>query len=165
MLIRVITGAFFTAHGCQMLLGWFGGRGIKRVAAGFHDRGFRPAFPFALAAASTELFCGLAVAFGLLWPLPAVALTGPMTVAVVHVHWPKIWVTEQGIEYPLVLGVVMAGIGLLSPGAISVDNLLGIELPHGPAYAIAFVLTMPVAVGAMLSSRIVKRRAARLAVA
>src|SRR5687768_813996 len=158
LLIRVVTGGFFAAHGSQMLFGWFGGRGIRRVSAGFHDRGFRPAFPFAMAAALTELCGGLGVAFGVLWPLPAVALIGPMTVAVVNVHWPKLWVTEQRSEYPLVLGVVMAGIGLLSTGRISVDHLLGIELPPGPAYAIAFGCTVPIVAAALLSSRNVKRR-------
>lgn len=157
-LIRLVTGGFFAAHGCQLLFGWFGGRGIQRVAANFHARGFRPSMPFALAAASTELFGGLGVVLGFLWPLPAVALIGPMTVAVVNVHWPKIWVTEQGIEYPLVLAIVMAGAGLLSPGAMSLDHVLNFSLPHGPTYAVTLLGAVGVASAAMVSARTVKQR-------
>lgn len=158
LLIRMVTGTFFAAHGCQMLFGWFGGRGIEKVSANFHARGFRPSLPFAVAAACTELGGGLGVAFGILLPLPAVALIGPMTVAVVSVHWPKIWVTEQGIEYPLVLGMVMAGVGLLGPGQISIDHVLDISLPKGPAYAATLVGTAIVVIAALMSSRMVKHR-------
>ena len=158
LLIRLTTGGFFVAHGCQMLFGWFGGRGIRRVSANFHERGFRPSVPFALAAALTELAGGGGVAIGFLWPLPPVALIGPMTVAVVSVHWPKIWVTEQGIEYPLVLGVVMAGVGLMSVGSVSVDNILNVSLPAGPMYIIALIGAAVVAAAALVSARMVRLR-------
>ena len=159
LLIRGIIGAFFAAHGCQLLFGWFGGRGIRQVGKNFHARGFRPGMPFALAAASTELFGGLGLALGLLWPLPAVALIGPMTVAVVSVHWPKIWVTEQGIEYPLVLGVVMAGAGMMSPGSISLDNAFDFSLPRSASYAVTLTGTLVVVAAALISARVVKQRA------
>jgi putative oxidoreductase len=159
LFIRVVTGTFFAAHGCQMMLGWFGGRGIRQVSANFHKRGYRPALPFAIAAAGTELCAGCGVAFGLLWPLPAVALIGPMTVAVVSVHWPKIWVTENGIEYPLVLGFVMAGIALLPVGSVSLDNAFGIKLPLPPSYLVALAGTLAITAIALITSNVVTRRA------
>ena len=162
LLIRLITGGFFVAHGCQMLFGWFGGRGIRRVSANFHGRGFRPSMPFALAAALTEFAGGAGVALGVLWPIPPVALIGPMTVAVVSVHWPKIWVTEQGIEYPLVLGVVMAGVGLMSVGSVSVDYVLNVSLPAGPLYVITFAGAAVVAAAALVSARMVTHRERRV---
>jgi putative oxidoreductase len=163
LLIRLVIGGFFAGHGCQLLLGWFGGGGLSRTRASFHNQGFRPALPFAFMAASTQLVCGLGMVFGFLWPFPAVLLTGPMVVAVVQVHWPRIWVTQSGIEYPTVMGVVVTGVGLLPVGAASLDNAFGIDLPQVPAYLVALAMAQSVAIAAIVMARITKRREAAAA--
>jgi putative oxidoreductase len=136
-LIRAVTGLFFAGHGAQLLLGWFGGGGLPRTRRSFEGMGFRPVLPFAVLASGTQLVCGLGVALGVLWPVPAALLIGPMVVAIVRVHWPKIWVTQSGIEYPMVMGLAMAGIGLLPPGELSLDHALGIDLPRHETYWVA----------------------------
>ena len=162
LLIRAVTGGFFFCHGALML-GWFGSGTFLRTKAGFERMGFRPLLPFAIFAPCTQLVCGLMVLLGFFWPVGPALLVGPMTVAVVGVHWPRIWVTEQGIEYPLVMGVVMLGLGLLPAGRLSLDNLLGIELPALPALAVALVLTLAPSAVAVGSSRRVRRERARAA--
>jgi putative oxidoreductase len=141
VLIRLVTGGFFFGHGAMMLFGWFGGGGFARTRTSFERMGFRPLVPFAIAAPATQLACGLMVVLGVLWPVGPVLLLGPMTVAVVRVHWPRIWVTEQGIEFPLVMGTVMLGIGLLPAGEVSLDNWLEIDLPALATFWVTLALT------------------------
>jgi len=162
VLIRAVTGGFFFCHGALML-GWFGGGSFARTKAGFERMGFRPLLPFAISAPGTQLVCGLMVLLGFLWPVGPAFLVGPMLVAVVGVHWPRIWVTEQGIEYPLVMGVVMLGLGLLPAGELSLDNALGIELPALPTFAVALALTLVPSIVALVTSRSVRRARAAAA--
>lgn len=161
LLMRAVTGGFFFCHGASMLFGWFGGGGFARTKASFERMGFRPLLPFALAAPATQLVCGALVVLGLGWPLGPALLIGPMTVAVVAVHWPRIWATEQGIEFPLVMGAVMAGLGLLPPGQVSVDELLGAHLPRVETFLVVFVLAELASLGAIVSNAQAKRRRAR----
>src|SRR5207244_1664072 len=60
-------------------------------------------------------------------PLASAAVVGVMLNAM-SVHWPKVWVTQGGLEYALVLAVVGASIGFTGPGAFSLDHLAGWSL-------------------------------------
>jgi len=44
---------------------------------------------------------GLLFALGLFSPLGSLLIAASMVTAIAKVHWPKIWVTEGGIELPL----------------------------------------------------------------
>jgi putative oxidoreductase len=159
-LIRAVTGGFFFCHGGMMLFGWFGGSGFARTKSSFDRMGFRPLVPFAIAAPATQLVCGALVVTGILWPIGPALLVGPMTVAVVRVHWPRIWVTEQGIEFPLVMGAVMFGLGLLPAGEISIDNWLNVDIPQRAAFWASIVMTEAVTAVALFTSwRVRKARA------
>jgi putative oxidoreductase len=52
-----------------------------------------------------------------------------MLMAIVLVHWPRFWVMEGGIEYPMVLLVSALTVGIAGSGAFSLDSAFGIALP------------------------------------
>ncbi len=53
-----------------------------------------------------------------------------MAMAIALAHWSKgFWSTKGGYEFPLVLFGTSATLGLIGPGAYSLDALLGIALP------------------------------------
>ena len=128
LILRVIVGGLFVGHGCQKLLGWFGGHGPKGTASFFEGVGLRPALPLALLAGTAELAGGLLLGFGLFVPLAALLLVGVMTTAVAAVHGKNgLWVTNGGFEYPLVLVAVAFAVAALGAGSISLDHVFGIE--------------------------------------
>ena len=49
--------------------------------------------------------------------------------AIAKIHWPKLWVTEGGLELPLVNLAVVIAVGLTGPGVVSLDNAFGTALP------------------------------------
>jgi putative oxidoreductase len=73
---------------------------------------------------------GLLLALGLLGPIGPLGIIGAMIMAIALAHWSKgLWSTNGGYEYPLILLVLGAVIGLTGPGSYSLDALLGIALP------------------------------------
>lgn len=79
----------------------------------------------ALMAGLSEVIGGLLFAFGLLTPLAALLIVGPMIVAIVKVHGQNgYWSDQGGIEYNLVLIAIAVGVALIGPGAYAVDAVL-----------------------------------------
>jgi putative oxidoreductase len=71
-----------------------------------------------------------------------------MVVAIVKVHWPKgIWNTQGGIEFPLLMGTVALVVGLIGPGSISLDALLGLSLPEPETDLVLLAITLIVTFG------------------
>jgi putative oxidoreductase len=115
------------AHGAQKLFGWFGGYGLAGVGGFFETLGFRPGRTFALVAGLAEVAGGLLVALGLLGPIGPALVVSVMIVAAITAHWPNgVFATENGIEVPLLYGVVMAALALTGPGAYSLDSVFGL---------------------------------------
>ncbi len=128
LVLRVIVGGLFVGHGSQKLFGWFGGGGPKGTSSFFESVGLMPALPLALLAGTAELAGGLLLGAGLFVPSAALLLVGVMTTAIATVHWKHgLWVTDGGMEYPLVLAAVAFAVAALGPGSISLDNVLGID--------------------------------------
>lgn len=135
--LRILVGGLFAGHGLQKLFGWFGGAGREATAQGFEGMGLKPGKVHATAAGLSETGGGLMLAAGALTPVAASLVTGVMAVAVDKVHRPNgPWVTEGGYEYNLVLVAAAFAITAEGPGALSVDERLGIDL-SGPLVALA----------------------------
>lgn len=124
VLLRVVVGLLFVGHGTQKLFGWFGGHGPEGTGGFLASLGYHPGKRHAVLAGLTEAGGGLLLALGFLTPLAVAAMVGVMVNAIGSAHWKQgLWVTDGGFEYPLVLAVIAAGVGLAGPGAYSVDHL------------------------------------------
>jgi len=150
LILRLVVGLLMAGHGAQKLFGWFGGKGLDEHVKVMRKLNVHPAGLWGRLSALSEFFGGLGLLFGLLTPLAAAAVLGPMLVAIIRVHWPKgIWNTNGGFEFPLLMGTAAFVLGLTGPGAYSLDAALGLALPEPTTFIIALVLVL-VGVGAAL---------------
>lgn len=125
VVIRIVLGIIFIAHGAQKLFGAFGGPGMAGVVSGFDHMGLHPAVFWAWLVALVEFLGGLGVFFGLLTRLAALALAVDMLVAIVLVHGKHgLFMQNSGFEYPLALLAMAVSLILSGPGVLALDNLV-----------------------------------------
>ena len=155
LVLRLVVGLLFAAHGAQKLFGVLGGGGLEGTAGMFDNIGLRPGWLQARAAGTAELVGGLLIALGLFTPFAAAALIAVMVVAIVRVHAPNgIWNTNQGYEFNLVLIAAVFALAGLGAGAWSLDNAFGFDL-HGTIWAIAALAAGILGgIGTVISGRI-----------
>ena len=128
LLLRLVVGLLFAAHGAQKHFGWFGGPGPQGTTGMMRSLGFRAPSLMAFAAGAAELGGGLFFAAGLLTPLAALALAVVMFNAILTVHWPKgLWNMAGGYEFNLVMLAVAVAIAATGPGRFSLDRALGVD--------------------------------------
>jgi putative oxidoreductase len=122
----------------QKLAGWFGGGGPDGTGQFFEQAGLRPGRESALIAGAAEAGGGSLLALGLFTPAAVSMLTGVMTNAIRHVHRRNgLWVTDGGVEYPVVILAALAALADSGPGRLSLDEALGIRLRGPVATALA----------------------------
>jgi putative oxidoreductase len=125
LLIRLVIGLSFMAHGAQKLFGSFGGHGIKGTGGWFESIGMKPGVALALMAGLAEFGGGLLLTLGFLTPLAGVLIAGTMLIAIIKVHGPNgYWATNNGYELNLTLLIVAIAIALTGAGQYSIDALL-----------------------------------------
>lgn len=125
LIIRLVIGLLFAAHGAQKLFGWFGGYGLAGTGGWMDSLGLKPGKTMALVAGLSELIGGLLLAIGFLTPLAALLIAGTMIIAIAKVHFPNgLWSTANGYEYNLVILVVVIGLALTGAGQYALDALL-----------------------------------------
>lgn len=136
LLVRLTLGLLMAAHGSQKLFGWFGGHGLAGTAGFFDSIGFRPGRFFATLASATEVTSGLLLALGFLGPVGPALMISVMIVAAVSMHLKNgVFAANNGIEVPLLYGVVAAGLLLMGPGQYSLDAALGLGYLATPMLA------------------------------
>jgi putative oxidoreductase len=125
LLIRLVIGLTFAAHGAQKLFGWFGGYGIEGMTGWFDSIGLKPARPLAILAGVGELLSGIFFAAGFLTPLAALAMVVIMIVAIKTVTGQNgYWITANGYEYSVAIMAVAVGLALTGPGQYAIDALI-----------------------------------------
>ena len=128
LILRLVVGLSLAAHGAQKLFGWFGGYGLAGTGQFLEQLGFRPGRVQAARAGTAELVGGLFLAAGFLTPAAAAAVVAVMLVAAVSVHIKKgFFAHNGGYEYTLVLGGAALALAFTGPGALSLDQALGIS--------------------------------------
>jgi putative oxidoreductase len=125
LLLRVVVGLTFAAHGAQKLFGWFGGPGPGGTTAFFQNLGFRAPAMMALTAGLAEL-AGVLFALGLATTFAAFGLAVVMLNAIGTVHWRKgFFVMAGGYEFNVSLLAVALAVAATGPGRFSLDNAFG----------------------------------------
>lgn len=152
LILRIVVGGVYVAHGARKL-GWIGGGRLADFAASIARRGFRPAGAWAAAAVFAELVGGTLAVLGLLTPIAGALLVAQSVTIVALVANRGFWHSDEGVEYPLVLGAAAVVVALAGPGALSLDAALGVRLPPGLAEIV--VVT---AVAGSLASLLTRRR-------
>jgi len=125
LLIRLVFGLTFAAHGTQKLFGWFGGYGLGGTAGWLESIGFKPGKFYAASAGLSEIVGGVLLALGLWLPMAALLITFTMLVAIVKVHNGSYWITANGNEYNVAIIAVAIGLALVGPGEYALTALLG----------------------------------------
>ena len=158
LIMRVVLGLTFMAHGSQKLFGWFGGSGIKGTTNTMGKLGVAHPVALAWTSALSEFGGGLLVLLGLLTPLAAGLIVSVMLVAIVTVHGKNGFFNgNRGYEFNLNLIALAVALMLMGAGMISLDYQLGIALPLNqlPIWAIVIVVLVPF--GGLITTELSKR--------
>ncbi|MDQ0872366.1 putative oxidoreductase [Paenibacillus sp. V4I3] len=124
LIIRLVVGLSFMAHGAQKLFGWFGGYGPKGTGGWMESIGIKPGVAMAVMAGLMEFVGGALFAAGLGTVIASLLIVMTMVVAIVKVHAKSgYWATAGGYEYNLLLIAIAVGVALTGAGAYSVDAL------------------------------------------
>ncbi len=130
MVLRLVLGIVFFAHGSQKMLGWFGGYGLDATMNAF-TKGMGIPAPLAFLAIAAEFFGGRGLIAGLLTRVAAFGIASVMVVAVVKVHSQfglfMNWAGNQkgeGFEYHALVIAITVALMIAGGGAFSADLFL-----------------------------------------
>ncbi|MGW9269771.1 DoxX family membrane protein [Microbacterium sp. NPDC055599] len=119
LILRVVTGAIFAAHGAQKIFEYT----IPGTIGSFAGMGVPFAEIAAPVVAFVELIGGILLMLGLFTRPVGVVLAIDMLVALVLVHLPAgLWVGEGGYEFVAVLGAAALAFALTGAGRFSIDG-------------------------------------------
>ena len=127
--IRVVLGFVFFIHGCQKMLGSFGGAGFSNTMGFFTGSGIPAVFAFL--AICAEFLGGLGLLLGFLGRVAAFGVMTNMIVAIATVHWRfglfMNWNGQQqgeGFEFHFLAIAICIAILIGGSGALSLDWLI-----------------------------------------
>jgi len=137
LIIRLVLGGTFIAHGGQKLFSLFGGGGIAGTTAFFRTVGIPAPDAFAYVVGITEFFGGVLLVVGFLTVVAAIGLIVDMVVAFAAVSHNFSFFSAQkvgyGWELNLALLALAAALLFAGAGAWSVDSAVGLTRRSGPA--------------------------------
>src|SRR5262245_20000671 len=125
LIVRVVAGTIFAAHGAQKLLGVFGGPGLAAVVEMMGPLGYLVTIG--------EFFGGLGLIVGFLCRFSAASLIVIMLGAIAMVHGkngfflgagPDSTLANAGFEYNLALIGLLAPILIAGPGNLAIGRFL-----------------------------------------
>ena len=123
LLLRLVVGFAFAAHGAQKLFGWFEGGGLAGTTGFFASLGYRVPALMAVVAGLAEVGGGLLLASGLMTPLAALALATATLNTIVTVKWSQGFLSGYELEATyLTVAIAVAATG---PGRLSLDRAIG----------------------------------------
>jgi putative oxidoreductase len=138
LILRLVLGIVFFAHGAQKMFGWFGGWGYSATMNVFTGMMHIPA-PLAFLAIAAEFFGGLGLILGFLTRIAAFGIAVNMVVAILTVHstfgFFMNWSGAQkgeGYEYHLLAIAMALFLMIRGAGAFSLDRALAVA-PHSKA--------------------------------
>lgn len=121
LLVRIIVGVIFAAHGAQKLFGVWDGKGLAATVAPPPDG----MGPIGYLVTIGEFFGGLGLVFGFLTRFSAASLVVIMIGAIAMVHGEKgFFLAKGGFEYNLALIGLLLPILLAGPGRFAVGPFL-----------------------------------------
>ena len=125
LILRIVIGGTFMAHGSQKLFGWFDGPGLSGTTSMMEGLGLEPALLLAILSGCGEFFGGLFLFLGLLTRPFAIVLMINMIVAIFSVHISHgFFITSGGYEYALVLLTIPFMYLITGPGCYAIDTLI-----------------------------------------
>ena len=117
LIMRIVVGIIFAAHGAQHLFGAFNGPGLKGTVDMLGPVGYLVAIG--------EFFGGIGIVFGFLSRFSAASIIVIMIGAIVKVHFSKgFFMQNGGFEYNLALIGLLLPILILGPGKYAVGQKL-----------------------------------------
>ena len=116
LVVRIVVGVIFMAHGAQKLFGAFGGPGLSAVVEMMGPLGYLVAIG--------EFFGGLGLILGFLSRFSAASIILIMLGAIVMVHGKNGFFAPIGFEYNLALIGLLAPILIAGPGRFAVGRFL-----------------------------------------
>jgi putative oxidoreductase len=122
LVLRLLLGGTFLAHGSQILFGTFKGPGTEGFARFLDQHGYQNAKVLALLAGSTELGSGALMVLGLLTPVAASAILGVMAHAAATKWSNGFFAANQGFELEVTLAAIAFGLLFIGPGRVALDN-------------------------------------------
>ena len=129
LILQLAVGLTFAAHGAQKVFGWWNGPGLAGWQGAMERMGYHPARLFAMTSALIELVGGLSLAVGFMTPVVAAFLVAQTVVIIGQVHWSNgFFSTRSGFEFPMLLGIAAAALGLAAPAPLSLDALIGFSV-------------------------------------
>ena len=120
LILRLVVGALFIAHGTQKIFVF----GLAGVSSGFAHMGVPMAGVTAPFIALLELLGGVALVIGLLTRLASLGLFFDMLGAIGFVHFKNGFFMPNGYEFALTLAAVTFALVLTGAGSISLDSLV-----------------------------------------
>lgn len=130
LIVRIVLGIIFFAHGAQKVLGWFGGHGLKGTVSYMNSMGLP--IPIAYLVCFFEFLGGIGLLVGFLARLCGLAIAVVMVGAMATVHWQHGFFMNweltpgkgHGIEANLALFAMALAVVLDGAGPLSIDLLL-----------------------------------------
>jgi putative oxidoreductase len=154
LILRLVVGLTFAAHGAQKAFGWWNGPGIEGWQKAVAGMRFQPAPLWTITSVGAELGGGLLLAIGLFTPLAATLLIGQSVVIILKAHLPSgFWNKAGGIEFPLALVAGVVAILGVGPGALSIDRVIGFGLVE-PILWVLLVVGLAGGLGAYALTRV-----------